>query len=228
MATYAITIHTDLTAIVNKNGTPFYKPRNMVPTVTNEGTILFQHPTDVSYNFYIDPETDTVTAEGNPITGTADEMADALVEAVFFVESGASVDGITSTPGALMFGDWSGEAPFLVDIATTSTSVGLYADTDFATVGLYGQNASAEIKAYRNSTGNAANDQKVAFETQNALAAEYRTTNAAPHVFKIAGTEVFKIAGVVQEYADNAAAAGAGLSVGSIYRTGDALKIVHA
>ena len=31
----------------------------------------------------------------------------------------------------------------------------------------------------------------------------------------------------IQEYADNAAAIAAGLSVGSIYRTGDALKIVH-
>lgn len=32
----------------------------------------------------------------------------------------------------------------------------------------------------------------------------------------------------VQEYADNAAAIAAGLTVGRVYRTGDVLKIVHS
>ena len=44
---------------------------------------------------------------------------------------------------------------------------------------------------------------------------------------QVAGTSTFKIRKTIPEYADNTAATGAGLTVGTIYRTGDDLKIVH-
>lgn len=44
---------------------------------------------------------------------------------------------------------------------------------------------------------------------------------------QVGGSSVFKIGKTIPEYADNTAATGAGLTAGTIYRTADALKIVH-
>lgn len=44
---------------------------------------------------------------------------------------------------------------------------------------------------------------------------------------QVGATSVFKVRKTIPEYADNTAAVGAGLTVGTIYRTADVLKIVH-
>jgi hypothetical protein len=44
---------------------------------------------------------------------------------------------------------------------------------------------------------------------------------------QVGATSIFRVRKTIPEYADNTAATGAGLPVGTVYRTGDDLKIVH-
>lgn len=90
-------------------------------------------------------------------------------------------------------GGWSEPAPKFFDVATDTTSAGVYAEETNASVNVFGQNASGSLLAYINDSGNADNDEKVVLNVSNALAAEYRTANTAPHIFKVNGTERARI-----------------------------------
>ena len=75
---------------------------------------------------------------------------------------------------------------------------------------------------YINPTINQIKDYRAVDINNNAGYAIYQPNNGAKNLF--AGE--MRLTGV-QEYADNAAALSAGLTIGTVYRTGDNLKIVH-
>lgn len=214
MATFIITITSDQTAEVNKDGDSVFKPRNMVPVVSGD-IITFQHPYNVDYDFIIDAAADDITAAGSPVTGTAAEIAASLATSIFTEEvSGGAVEGLTSDGSVItaavqefnivvaggdepFFGIWNNDA-------TPTTQADIY---------LGGGDTTLEITAYGSGTG------------VSGLASNVKFTSSGKLVM---GSPVVIATAAIAEHADNAAAVAAGLAVGQIYRTGDALKIVHA
>jgi hypothetical protein len=58
-----------------------YKPSAMVPTISGT-TITYKYPNNIKYGFSFSTA-DTITAEGDPVSGTAVQIVDALAVAIF-------------------------------------------------------------------------------------------------------------------------------------------------
>jgi hypothetical protein len=191
MATYSFTRLSSGTVKVVADGNTYFIPGGCLinPNDTLDRIIV---TSTFGHKITMDSALDTINIGGVANTGTATEIAEDLATDIFFLASGGGVEGITPSEGAILMGDWSAAAPFLVDIATSSTSVGLYADTNGSFLGAFGT-ASVEVIGFQNTGGAPTDDQKGVIRFANSLAAEYRTSNTAPHVFKVNSVEVARI-----------------------------------
>jgi hypothetical protein len=209
MSTFIITITSPQTAQVSKDGNSSFRPRNMVPVI-NGDNITFQHPSSVDYDFTV-ATTDTITAEGNPITGTATEIADALLAAVFFVEAGgggAALDEVNAWTAKQHFNEGI-EIQKDVNSHFSAIIIENYDETSpssaISAIGVYTWNNGLDIQV-RNDDGTYIDSYggKLNINT---------------------GGNIVRLQASISDYADDAAAAAASLPVGGLYRTGSILKI---
>lgn len=78
MATIAFTKIGSTVKVVKDSTTITYKPAKMVASV-NGTAITYQYPGSIKYNFTFDTS-DTITADGSPVSGTAAEIVSDLSE----------------------------------------------------------------------------------------------------------------------------------------------------
>lgn len=210
MATFDFTILNSSVALANIDGFGFYKPRNMVPVISGS-IITFKHPKNINYDFSISTS-DTITAAGNPVTGTAEEIADALAGAIFFEPSGGgsfdASEPLVLTSGSLdVAKDQAGATDVLIEN---------YADTDGSSrLGVYCNNAGVDLRV-----------------TDNTGIVEMWVSYGNGLNFKVTGAPLsfdapsFKYTlASIGNYADDTAAAAGGVAIGQKYRTGSILKI---
>lgn len=76
MATIAFTKIGSTVKVVKDSTTITYKPAKMIPS-TDGSTITYKHADDVRYAFDFSVS-DTITAGGSPVSGTADEIIEGL------------------------------------------------------------------------------------------------------------------------------------------------------
>lgn len=230
MSTYVISlVSSQVAVIVKDSGDAVFKPRNMVPVVSGN-SVTFQHPDNINYDFTITTD-DTITASGNAVSGTAVEIADELAEAIFFIPGGGSGSGVFTTDVSIdqNHADATG-------LTITNTTAGgytqIYAESAESGFEQYCTDTDMTIGGWSGSAGLlirlVAADGKLLIQNNATLSGqdtEYRT-NSSSHVFMIGGSPVLTIhEGGINNYADDSAAATAGVPVTGLYRTGSALKI---
>lgn len=223
MATVIFSIVNSITSQVSVDGASTFKPRNMVPAV-NGNEIRFAHPYNVNYDFII-YATDTITAEGSPVTGTPDEIATAIANAVFFEESaGGAVEGLLVEEGAWTFGAYEETTDKVLAVVNAIGGVEASAqETNGGKVFVYADVATVSVRAYPTSTGDPSNDGKGAIDFTGGPA-EIRSSDSLSIL--IGGSLACIIpSGGIQDYADDAAAATGGVPVNGLYHTSGTLKI---
>jgi hypothetical protein len=223
----------------------YYKPVMMIPVVSGNN-ITFQHPSNINYDFTIS-STDTITAGGSPVSGTAEEIADELAETIFFEAAGGGGGGA----------DLSTENTWIADQHFNTENIDIYHDTEDVTMGATAFDNAAMAYIYATAGTNSVDVKSFgptnASTTKNlitltgaksvidviASAADALTITVSGTNYLVADgwtTGYLKLAdgkfiidawNAVPEYADNAAAVAASKPVGFVYRTGDVLKIVH-
>jgi hypothetical protein len=80
MATFAFTRIGSTVKVVKDSTIISYKPTIMVASV--DGTTITYKCPDIRYQFSFS-SSDTITADGDSVSGTADEIVEALGEAIF-------------------------------------------------------------------------------------------------------------------------------------------------
>jgi hypothetical protein len=186
-----------------------YVPVNMVPEIDSP-KIYFRGVSTAAYDFSIEA-TDTITAEGNSVTGTAEQIADELAEVIFVTVSGGA--GVSLSDANIWTANQS--------IALDQNGVTKLAVSNFQ--GEAASEASIELIANRELYIRAGD----AYTEIQTVGGPLRITTGSTVQVYVGSTKVFAIPGAINDRADNAAAIAAGLTAGDVYRTGDVLKIVH-
>jgi hypothetical protein len=207
MSTYIFQPLSATVVEVIKDGFGTYKPRNMSVTVTGNNISILTG-IDVDYDFIISTTGDDIIYQSQYVTGTTQEIADYL-SANIFNSSGGST--ILTEPLTL-----TAEAESFAQIYLATPTGDLYItnyDDDFAN-GAYAGRAVIEVSTSNGMAIFAGSLLVLNAGANDALTLSSAGIKAAP--------------ALVAEYADNDAAVAAGKAAGTLYRTGDDMKIVHA